>query len=91
LTHAIVLIQAERSVLQSLGGELADIDGVAEAYSVTGDWDFLAIIRVREHEQLARLVTGRVSQLKGVIRTYTMVAFEAYSRHDLEALFSIGQ
>jgi DNA-binding Lrp family transcriptional regulator len=91
VTHAIVLIQAERSALQNLGGELADIDGVAEAYSVTGEWDFVAIIRVREHEQLARLVTGRISQLEGVTRTHTMVAFEAYSRHDLEALFSIGQ
>jgi len=91
VTHAIVLIQAERSALQTLGGELADIDGVAEAYSVTGEWDFVAIIRVREHDQLARLVTGMISQLEGVIRTHTMVAFEAYSRHDLEALFSIGQ
>jgi DNA-binding Lrp family transcriptional regulator len=91
VTHAIVLIRAERSALQSLGGELADIDGVAEAYSVTGEWDFVAIIRVREHEQLARLVTGRISQLRGVTRTHTLVAFEAYSRHDLEALFSIGQ
>ena len=91
MTHAIVLIQAERSALQTLGGELADIEGVAEAYSVTGEWDFVAIIRVREHEQLARLVTGRISQLDGVTRTHTMVAFEAYSRHDLEALFSIGQ
>jgi DNA-binding Lrp family transcriptional regulator len=91
VTHAIVLIQAERSALQTLGGELADIEGVAEAYSVTGEWDFVAIIRVREHEQLAQLVTGRISQLQGVTRTHTMVAFEAYSRHDLEALFSIGQ
>jgi DNA-binding Lrp family transcriptional regulator len=91
VTHAIVLIRAERTALQTLGGELADIDGVAEAYSVTGEWDFVAIIRVREHEQLARLVTGTISQLQGVTRTHTMVAFEAYSRHDLEALFSIGQ
>jgi DNA-binding Lrp family transcriptional regulator len=91
VTHAIVLIQAEPSALQTLGGELADIDGVAEAYSVTGEWDFVAIIRVREHEQLARLVTGRISQLGGVTRTHTMVAFEAYSRHDLEAMFSVGQ
>jgi DNA-binding Lrp family transcriptional regulator len=91
VTHAIVLILAERSALQTLGGELADIAGVAEAYSVTGEWDFVAIIRVREHEQLARLVTGAISQLDGVTRTHTMVAFEAYSRHDLEALFSIGQ
>jgi DNA-binding Lrp family transcriptional regulator len=91
VTHAIVLIQADRSALQTLGGQLADIDGVAEAYSVTGEWDFVAIIRVREPEQLARLVPDRISQLEGVTRTHTMVAFEAYSRHDLEALFSIGQ
>jgi DNA-binding Lrp family transcriptional regulator len=91
LTHAIVLIQAERAALQTLGGELADIEGVAEAYSVTGEWDFVAILRLREHEQLADLVAGRISQLPGVVRTHTMVAFEAYSRHDLEALFSLGQ
>jgi DNA-binding Lrp family transcriptional regulator len=91
LTHAIVLIQAERSALPTLGGELADIDGVAEAYSVTGEWDFVAILRLREQAQLADLVAGQISQLPGVLRTHTMVAFEAYSRHDLEALFSLGQ
>ena len=64
---------------------------MAEAYSVTGEWDFVAIIRVREHEQVAELIAGRLSQLSGVTRTHTMVAFEAYSRHDLEALFSLGQ
>jgi DNA-binding Lrp family transcriptional regulator len=91
VTHAIVLIQAERSSLGDLGGRLADIDGVAEAYSVTGDWDFVAILRLREHEQLAQVVTGQISQLAGISRTHTMVAFETYSQHDLEALFSIGQ
>jgi DNA-binding Lrp family transcriptional regulator len=91
VTHAIVLIQAERSALATLGGDLADIEGVAEAYSVTGDWDFAAILRLREHDELKQVVTGRISQLTGVLRTQTMVAFEAYSRHDLEALFSVGQ
>jgi DNA-binding Lrp family transcriptional regulator len=91
VTHAIVLIQAERSALATLGGTLADIEGVAEAYSVTGDWDFVAILRLREHDQLAQVVTGRLSQLDGVIRTRTLVAFEVYSRHDLEAMFSVGQ
>ena len=64
---------------------------MAEAYSVTGEWDFVAILRLREQDQLAQVVTGRLSQLDGVRRTQTMVAFEAYSRHDLEALFSVGQ
>ena len=91
MIHAIVLIGAEGSALRTLGEELADIDGVAEAYSVTGEWDFVAILRFREHEQLAQIVTGQIAPLKGVQRTQTMVAFEVYSRHDLEALFSVGQ
>ena len=90
MTHAIVLIQAEGSALATLGGELAGIEGVAEAYSVTGEWDFVAMLRLRDPEQLANVVTARLSQMVGVRRTQTMVAFEAYSRHDLEALFSIG-
>ena len=90
MTHAIVLIEAERSAIERLGGQLADVEGVAEAYSVTGEWDFVAIIRVREPEQLAPLVTGRLAQIDGIKRTHTMVAFEVFSQHDLEALFSIG-
>jgi DNA-binding Lrp family transcriptional regulator len=90
VTHAVVLIEAERDAMSRLGGELADIEGVAEAYSVTGEWDFVAIVRVPRHEQLADVVTGQIGQLAGVSRTQTMVAFEAFSRHDLEALFSIG-
>ena len=91
LTNAVVLIEAERDALSSLGGALADIEGVAEAYSVTGEWDFVAIVRVPDHEQLADVVTGQISALAGVARTQTMVAFAAYSRHDLDALFSIGE
>lgn len=91
MTHAVVLVEAERDALSTLGGALADIKGVAEAYSVTGEWDFVAIVRVPDHEQLAEVVTGQIGTLGGVVRTQTMVAFAAYSRHDLEALFSIGE
>ena len=91
MTHAIVLIAAERTALPTLGGILSDVEGVGEAYSVTGDWDFVAIVRVPQHERLAEVVTSRIGQLEGVTRTQTMVAFEVFSRHDLEALFSIGQ
>jgi DNA-binding Lrp family transcriptional regulator len=90
VTHAIVLIEAERDAIGSLGGALADIDGVAEAYSVTGEWDFVAMLRVRNPEEVAEVVTGRFASLAGVKRTHTMVAFEVFSQHDLEALFSIG-
>jgi DNA-binding Lrp family transcriptional regulator len=91
VTHAIVLIKADRTALPTLGGDLADIEGVAEAYSVTGEWDFVAILRLRAQDELSDLVTGKLSQLPGVIGTHTMVAFEVYSRHDLEALFSVGE
>jgi DNA-binding Lrp family transcriptional regulator len=90
VTTAIVLVEAERDALTTLGGALADLDGVTEAWSVTGDWDFVAIVRVPRHEQLAELITGRLVTLPGVTRTQTMVAFEVFSRHDLEAMFSIG-
>jgi DNA-binding Lrp family transcriptional regulator len=90
MTTAVVLIEAERDAMSTLGGALADIEGVAEAYSVTGDWDFVAIVRVPRHETLADVVTGQLLKLPGVARTQTMVAFEVFSRHDLEAMFSIG-
>ena len=91
VTHAVVLIRAEREALGTLGGQLAEIDGVSEAWSVTGEWDFVAIVRVPKQEKLAEVVTAQIGQLEGVTRTQTMVAFEAFSKHDLEALFSVGQ
>jgi DNA-binding Lrp family transcriptional regulator len=90
VTTAVVLVEAERDALQTLGGSLADLEGVGEAYSVTGEWDFVAIVRVPRHEQLAEVITGELVKLPGVTRTQTMVAFEVFSRHDLEAMFSIG-
>ncbi|MFN8174290.1 MAG: Lrp/AsnC ligand binding domain-containing protein [Solirubrobacteraceae bacterium] len=90
MTHALVLVQAERGALETLGGALAGVEGVAEAYSVTGEWDFVAIVRVHEPEQLAGVVSHDIVRLPGVVRTQTMLAFEVFSRHDLEALFSIG-
>ena len=90
MTHAVVLIKAERTALPALGEALADVEGVSEAYSVTGEWDFVAIVRVGQHDDLAALVTERLSRLDGIADTYTMVAFQVFSKHDLEAMFSIG-
>ena len=90
MTHAVVLVRAEREALGTLGGRLAEIDGVSEAYSVTGDWDFVAMVRVEDPERLATVVTESLAQLPGITRTYTMTAFRAYSEHDLAAMFSIG-
>ena len=90
MTPAIVLIEAERDALATLGGELAELEGVGAAYSVTGEWDFVAMVHLHRHEQLAEVVARGISVLPGVVRTQTMVAFEAFSRHDLEALFDVG-
>jgi DNA-binding Lrp family transcriptional regulator len=90
MIHAFVLIKAEREAMHSLGGKLADVEGVTEAYSITGEWDFVAVIRLRQAEQLAELVTGPLSRIRGIKETHTMVAFEVFSQHDLEAMFSIG-
>ena len=91
MTHAIVLIEAERAAMSTLGSQIAEVEGVAESYSVTGAWDFVAIVRVRAHEQLAEVVQTGIGGLAGVVKTQTMVAFEAFSRHDLEALFAVGE
>src|SRR3954451_2661265 len=91
VAHALVLIKAERGSLATLGGALADVEGVSEAFSVTGEWDFVAIVRVPRLEELSEVATERIAGLEGIEETYTMVAFEAYSRHDLEAMFSIGE
>ena len=90
MIHAVVLIEAERAAIANLGGALTDVDGVAEAYSVTGEWDFVAILRVRNPEEVANVVTHRFAEIEGIKRTHTLVAFEVFSQHDLEALFSIG-
>jgi DNA-binding Lrp family transcriptional regulator len=90
MTHAIVLIEAERDAMPQLGGLLADVEGVAEAWSVTGEWDYVAMLRVPSAEQIAEVVTSRLARVPGIRRTHTMVAFEVFSQHDLEALFSIG-
>jgi DNA-binding Lrp family transcriptional regulator len=90
MTHAVVLIKAEREAIPTLGGRLAEVEGVTEAYSVTGEWDYVAILRLAVADELAELVTGKLARLRGIEKTYTMVAFEAFSQHDLEAMFSIG-
>ena len=91
MTHAVILISAEREALPVLGGPLADVEGVTEAWSVTGEWDFVALIRVAQPDQLADVVTNKLGRLEGIANTYTMVAFEVFSQHDLDAMFSLGE
>ena len=87
---AVILVKSTRDGLTRLGPELADVEGVAEVYTVTGEWDFIAIARVREHEDLAKVVTHHLTRLEGIEHTQTMVAFQQFSAHDLEAMFGLG-
>lgn len=90
MQSAFVLIDAEQSRIAALAEELADVEGVAEVYSVAGEADIVAIIRVRRMEDLAEVVTRKISCLPGIIDTRTMVAFKAYSRRDLESMWDLG-
>jgi DNA-binding Lrp family transcriptional regulator len=90
MLNAFVFIHAEPSRIADLAGEIAGIDGVAEVYSVTGDEDLIAVVRVRAYDDLAGVVTRGIATLEGIVHTRTSVAFQAHSRHDLEAMFSLG-
>jgi DNA-binding Lrp family transcriptional regulator len=87
---AFVLMDAEPARVAELAEEVAAIEGVAEAYSVAGHADIVAIIRVRQIEELAQVVTGRLAGLRGVTDTRTLVAFQSYSRKDLDEMWELG-
>lgn len=90
MVNAIVLLNVERDKVNEVAEKLAEMQGVSEVYSVAGRYDLVAIIRVRSNEALADTVTNHMRNLKGILKTETMLAFRAYSRHDLERVFSIG-
>lgn len=91
MINAFVLVKGEPARLPELAESLVEIDGVAEVYSVAGDLaDLVAVVRVREHEELADVVTRRIAAVAGVVSTTTLIAFRSYSKHDLEALWDLG-
>ncbi|NEK60355.1 Lrp/AsnC family transcriptional regulator [Geodermatophilus sabuli] len=87
---AIVMIDAATDAIPEVAEAVADLEGVSEVYSVAGSVDLVAVVRVREFEQIAEVIAGRINKVPGVLETDTHIAFRAYSRHDLEAAFTIG-
>jgi DNA-binding Lrp family transcriptional regulator len=87
---AIVLIHAETARIPEVAETVAGIDGVSEVYSVAGDADLIAMVRVHQHEDLDDVIAGRLNKVEGIVDTSTQIAFRAYSKHDLDAAFSIG-
>jgi DNA-binding Lrp family transcriptional regulator len=90
MVNAVVLIQCEIDSIPEAAQAIADIEGISEVYSVAGEWDLVAIVRVQDHEDLATVIPGGVAKVEGVERTETLIAFQVYSKHDLEAMFSVG-
>jgi DNA-binding Lrp family transcriptional regulator len=88
--HAVVLIQCEIDAIPEVATAIADLDGISEVFSVAGEFDLVAIVRVGSHDDLARVIPSGIAKLEGVERTESLIAFQVYSRHDLERLFSIG-
>ncbi len=87
---AIVMVSAATDQIPEVAEAIADIEGVSEVYSVAGHVDLIAVVRVREFDQVADVIAGRIDKVPGVLDTETHIAFRAYSRHDLEAAFAIG-
>lgn len=90
MVTSIVLLKVERGKVNGVAEKLAEMNGISEVYSVGGRFDLCAIIRVKSNEDLADMVTRQMATLEGIESTETLIAFRTYSRHDLEAMFSVG-
>lgn len=90
MVTAIVLLKVGRAKINEVGAQLAAMAGVSEVYSVSGRYDLVVMLRVRDNDELAVLVTQRLQGIDAILKTETMLALQAFSRHDLEAMFSIG-
>ncbi|EMY35586.1 AsnC family transcriptional regulator [Arthrobacter crystallopoietes BAB-32] len=90
MVTAFVFIQTDSSRIPECAQEISEIDGIAEVYSVTGEWDLIAVARVSKHEDLADAIADKLSKVPGVEATTTHIAFRTYSKHDLDAAFSLG-
>ncbi|MCL2581787.1 MAG: Lrp/AsnC ligand binding domain-containing protein [Streptosporangiales bacterium] len=90
MVTAIVMIKADIQRIPEVAESIAQIPAVSEVYSITGDFDLVALVRVRTHDELSDVIPGTLNKIPGVISTETHIAFRTYSRHDLEAAFSIG-
>ncbi len=90
MVTAIILINTERTKINDVAEQLAEMAGVSEVYSVSGKYDLIVIVRVGSNDDLADLVTKKMLRIDAIVNSETMLAFKAFSRHDLEAMFSVG-
>ena len=87
---AIVLVNVRADQIPEVAEAIAALEGISEVYSVTGQIDLIALVRVSNHDDVARVVADAVNKVPGVMETETHIAFRTYSQHDLESAFSLG-
>ncbi|MCP3890474.1 MAG: Lrp/AsnC family transcriptional regulator [Desulfobulbaceae bacterium] len=90
MVTSIILMNVERLKINDVAEQLEATPGISEVYSVSGNYDLIAVVRVATNNDLATLVTEKMHSIDAILKTETMLAFKAYSRHDLESMFSIG-
>jgi DNA-binding Lrp family transcriptional regulator len=90
MVNAIVLLKVQSDRINQVAEELVELDGISEVYSVAGQVDLVVIIRARNDEQVAALVTEKMLQVEGLVSSETLIAFRAFSQHDLDGMFSVG-
>jgi len=90
MVTALVLLNADRGKVNQVAETLAGMKGISEVYSVAGQYDLAAIIRVESNDRLADLVTNEMLQVDGITKSETLVSFRVHSKHDLDQMFSIG-
>jgi DNA-binding Lrp family transcriptional regulator len=90
MVNAIVLLNVQSDKINQVAEELVELDGISEVYSVAGQVDLVVIIRARNDEQVAALVTEKMLQVEGLLSSETLIAFRAFSQHDLDGMFSVG-
>lgn len=90
MVSAIVMIDAENSRIPEIASQIAGMDGVSEAFSVTGEIDIIAIVRVDHYEKIADIISDKISKVDGVLSTRTYFAFKTYSQADLDEAFHLG-
>ena len=90
MVNAIVLLNVDSAKINQVAEQLVELDGISEVYSVAGQYDLVVVIRARDDEQIASLVTEQLLQVEGLISSETLIAFRTFSRHDLDGMFSVG-
>lgn len=90
MVNAVILLSVEKGKVNDVAERLVELPGISEVFSVAGHWDLVAIMRVKSNEDVADSVTNQILKIQGIERSETLIAFRAYSRYNMERMFSIG-